>query len=384
MSALKGNGVIGVPRRRVDGRAKVSGQTRFADDLAAAGGIIGKAGLPAALARHPRRRRCPSSALAGHPLRSRPCGALGRRGQRRGVSFHRFDNLQVAVQRQRFPRSILICWRRRIRLAVQQGLRRDQDARRAVAPALRGSEIREHVLQGIRRTAACSPSTVVTCRCTRHQGPGTTGPARGGVPRTRALTELAPILVPVSSDRGRWSKLLVAVDERIPGVFPFTVNDKRTSRLSRPSTHPRRLVISSKFKSSRVQALRARNYRNQHFTQSTPHEIRVLLIPHTQVVGHLRAAICGRRAIHRGNTQVTTQLSAPSIARVRSAASPPTKVPRADAMGHHPPHRALRSNRALRSSAVAQGRGQRFHLQARWAPSTSSSSVRTWVVTTTS
>ena len=33
MSAPNGNGVIGVPRRRVDGRAKVSGQTRFADDL---------------------------------------------------------------------------------------------------------------------------------------------------------------------------------------------------------------------------------------------------------------------------------------------------------------------------------------------------------------
>ena len=33
MSRSGSNGVIGVPRRRVDGRAKVSGQTRFADDL---------------------------------------------------------------------------------------------------------------------------------------------------------------------------------------------------------------------------------------------------------------------------------------------------------------------------------------------------------------
>ena len=33
MSTPKSNGIIGVPRRRVDGRAKVTGQTRFADDL---------------------------------------------------------------------------------------------------------------------------------------------------------------------------------------------------------------------------------------------------------------------------------------------------------------------------------------------------------------
>jgi 4-hydroxybenzoyl-CoA reductase subunit alpha len=33
VSTPKSNGIIGVPRRRVDGRAKVTGQTRFADDL---------------------------------------------------------------------------------------------------------------------------------------------------------------------------------------------------------------------------------------------------------------------------------------------------------------------------------------------------------------
>jgi CO/xanthine dehydrogenase Mo-binding subunit len=33
MSVPTRNGVIGVARRRVDGRAKVTGQTRFADDL---------------------------------------------------------------------------------------------------------------------------------------------------------------------------------------------------------------------------------------------------------------------------------------------------------------------------------------------------------------
>jgi 4-hydroxybenzoyl-CoA reductase subunit alpha len=34
MSARKRFDVIGKPRRRVDGRAKVTGQTRFADDIA--------------------------------------------------------------------------------------------------------------------------------------------------------------------------------------------------------------------------------------------------------------------------------------------------------------------------------------------------------------
>ena len=33
MTTPRSNGVIGVARRRVDGRAKVTGQTRFADDL---------------------------------------------------------------------------------------------------------------------------------------------------------------------------------------------------------------------------------------------------------------------------------------------------------------------------------------------------------------
>ena len=49
--------VIGIPRRRVDGRAKVTGQTRFADDVVAPADAALQAAALHGAARADRRRR---------------------------------------------------------------------------------------------------------------------------------------------------------------------------------------------------------------------------------------------------------------------------------------------------------------------------------------
>ena len=68
------SGVIGKPRRRVDGRAKVTGQTRFADDIAAAAhGALQAAPLAGAARAHRPHRH-----LARGGASRRPAGPDGR------------------------------------------------------------------------------------------------------------------------------------------------------------------------------------------------------------------------------------------------------------------------------------------------------------------
>ena len=129
------------------------------------------------------------------------------RGRSLGGRFDRFDDLQVAgaaaqVARQRLADPLA----RRMRLAIEQRLRGDQDARRAVA-ALRGAEVGEALLQRMQPAVRGEPfdGRDRAGRRTRPPAPGTTAPAR----RRRSTAQAPhspssqPCLVPVSCRSSR-------------------------------------------------------------------------------------------------------------------------------------------------------------------------------------